>query len=187
LWATTLQAQRVRWPSWPRRRDRRTASDRAGQPRREPAAARHARARRRPRLQEHRARARRRLPRRPDRRGDHQQHPDPDDDLTSPVSASPTATDAGIPPILRSPEHLRRKRRWKDGLGCQRQGLPKCPCGSFSDAALPNPAGPFPITGLSSDYAVDAMGRPGRILAWQAPQTTRVLRRCLAMIRIQSG
>ena len=27
----------------------------------------------------------------------------------------------GIPPILRSPEHLRRKRRWKDGLTCQSQ------------------------------------------------------------------
>ena len=25
----------------------------------------------------------------------------------------------GIPPILRSPEHLRRKRRWKDGLECR--------------------------------------------------------------------
>ena len=28
----------------------------------------------------------------------------------------------GIPPILRSPEHLRRKRRWKDGHRCQSQG-----------------------------------------------------------------
>ena len=31
---------------------------------------------------------------------------------------------SGIPPILRSPEHLRRKRRWKDGLRCRRRGLP---------------------------------------------------------------
>ena len=34
----------------------------------------------------------------------------------------------------------------------------RCPCGSFSDAALPNPAGPFPITGLSSDYVVIVVG-----------------------------
>ena len=26
---------------------------------------------------------------------------------------------SGIPPILRSPEHLRRKRCWKDGLECR--------------------------------------------------------------------
>jgi hypothetical protein len=31
----------------------------------------------------------------------------------------PTSPFAGIPPILRSPEHLRRKRRWKDGLECR--------------------------------------------------------------------
>src|SRR4051794_36996683 len=30
----------------------------------------------------------------------------------------------GFPPILRSPQHLRRKRRGKDGHRCRRQGLP---------------------------------------------------------------
>src|SRR3954449_6447512 len=32
--------------------------------------------------------------------------------------------DFGFPPILRSPDNLRRKRRGKDGLGCRRQGRP---------------------------------------------------------------
>ncbi len=37
--------------------------------------------------------------------------------------------------------------------------LARCPSGSFSSTPLPNPAGPFPITGLSSDYPVfDAVG-----------------------------
>ena len=38
---------------------------------------------------------------------------------TLPVSGIVVAMCAGIPPILRSPEHLRRKRCWKDGLECR--------------------------------------------------------------------
>ncbi len=35
------------------------------------------------------------------------------------VLLEPGEHEVGIPPILRSPEHLRRKRRWKDGLECR--------------------------------------------------------------------
>jgi hypothetical protein len=46
----------------------------------------------------------------------------------------------------------------------------------------------FPIIRLSSDYCVrGAVGRPEWIWLWQAVQTTRVLRRRLAMIVIHSG
>ena len=47
----------------------------------------------------------------------------------------------------------------RTGVASRRGTTPaRCPCGSFSDAALPNPAGPFPITGLSSDYVVIVVG-----------------------------
>jgi hypothetical protein len=41
------------------------------------------------------------------------------DELLPYVVFESNFTRCGIPPILRSPEHLRRKRCWKDGLECR--------------------------------------------------------------------
>jgi hypothetical protein len=65
----------------------------------------------------------------------------------------------------------------------------KCPwIGSFSVGPLPNRAGGFDRTRLSSDhFRGRAEPRPAWMLWWQAEQTTRVLRRRAAIRVIHGG
>ena len=64
----------------------------------------------------------------------------------------------------------RRGARWAGPFPC---GLP------------PNRTGPFPSIRLSGDHAVAAVGE--WMASWQGWQTTRVLRRFLAMSTAHSG
>jgi hypothetical protein len=62
------------------------------------------------------------------------------------------------------------------------------PVGPFSVGLFPNPACQFPSTGLSSDHVRGGVvGRPRWMFSWQVRQTTRVLRRLLAMRCTHAG
>jgi hypothetical protein len=73
-----------------------------------------------------------------------------------------------IPPILRSPEHLRRKRRWKDGLECPRHGLPiRC---SYVKQSMRAGAPPVIVSGSGGGVMGSARSRWNRRARWRLRQ-----------------
>ena len=74
-----------------------------------------------------------------------------------------------------------------DRVGCAaRSVFTCCELRPFPRSLPPNPAGAFERTGLSSDYAACVVGFAW-MTSWQGWQTTRVLRRFLAMRAAHAG